>query len=82
MWGHHEAMFSNLKMHFDQHVIQDLHEYFKMPWIYLIIHDHYTGELKPKNRKIMMEILKTDANILKFMRNTTVLNKWLKVIAV
>lgn len=79
MWGMHEALLGNLRTRFEKHAIQNLYDFFNMPWVYLLTHDSFADKLRRKNDEICKEMLHLDAPMFAEIRDNVIANKWLKV---
>lgn len=79
LWGQHESVLSNLKFQFDSNMIKDLHEFFSMPWTYLVAHDYYWRQLRLKNHGMALGHLAANEKVRDDLDNSFVNNKWKKV---
>lgn len=79
LWGKHESAFSNMKLHFEQKFITNLHDYFNLPWSYLLSHDSMNSDLRDRSKMIVLNIMRSDKTLQKFYKDCIVQNKWQKL---
>lgn len=79
IWGLNENTCLNLRLRYEAGMIQDLHEFFTRPWIYMVYHDRFKSALKDPCRDMLYHAHFKNHELIDEISDRIVANQWQSV---